>query len=87
MTSCEKDSFDWPIADVAVMLGHDPEELSQQISIVLEGVTPVPHPANRPETALRGKPVKNRLHEECIQAVNFRDAGPASDSGHRRRVN
>src|ERR1035437_3248584 len=38
----EKDSFDWPVADVAVLLDCDPNGLCRRISIVLGAAAPVP---------------------------------------------
>ncbi len=67
----EKDSFDWPIADVAVMLDRDPAGLCRKVSIVLGAAAPVPHRAKAAEAALIGKPADEQ---------NARNAGHAAIS-------
>ena len=68
----EKDSFDWPIADVAVVLDRDPAGLCRKVSIVLGAAAPVPHRAKAAEAALIGKPADEQ---------NARNAGHAAISG------
>jgi xanthine dehydrogenase YagS FAD-binding subunit len=53
----EKDSFDWPIADVAVALNLTPNGTCQNASIVLGAAAPVPHRAKAAEAALSGRQV------------------------------
>ncbi len=51
----EKDAFDWPLADVAVLLDLSPEGICRSASIVLGAAAPVPHRAKPAENALLGK--------------------------------
>ena len=53
----EKDSFDWPIADVAVALDLTRNGVCKNASIVLGAAAPVPHRAKAAEAALVGKEV------------------------------
>jgi len=53
----EKDSFDWPIADVAVALDLTPNGACKNASIVLGAAAPVPHRAKAAEAALVGRQV------------------------------
>lgn len=68
----EKDSLDWPIADVAVMLDRDSAGLCRKVSIVLGAAAPVPHRAKAAEAALIGMPTDEQ---------NARNAGHAAISG------
>ena len=65
----EKDSFDWPIADVAVLLDRDAGGLCRQVSIVLGAAAPVPHRAKAAEAALRGKPVNEHSARDAAHAA------------------
>lgn len=53
----EKDSFDWPIADVAVALDIGPERICRSATIVLGAAAAVPHRAKAAEAVLIGKPI------------------------------
>jgi len=50
----EKESFDWPLADVAVTLDLDPDGRCKRAAIVLGAAAPVPHRAKAAEAALQG---------------------------------
>jgi len=70
----EKDSFDWPIADVAVVLERDPAGICRTVSIVLGAAAPVPHRAKAAEAILIGKTVneqgaRNAAHAAIEAAV------------------
>lgn len=56
----EKDSFDWPIADVAVLLERDPAGVCTNVSIVLGAAAPVPHRVKAAEAVLIGKAVSEQ---------------------------
>ncbi len=45
LKQAEKESFDWPIADVAVVLEADAQGLCRRASVVLGAAAPVPHRA------------------------------------------
>src|SRR5207253_2753371 len=49
----EKESFDWPLADVAVVITKDGNKCAKA-SIVLGAAAPVPHRAKEAESALAG---------------------------------
>ncbi len=51
----EKDSFDWPLADVAVVLDLDASGSCQRAAIVLGAAAPVPHRARKAEAVLVGQ--------------------------------
>jgi xanthine dehydrogenase YagS FAD-binding subunit len=68
----ERDSFDWPLADVAVALEHDEKGSCSRASIVLGAAAPAPHRARAAEAALIGK----RIDESAA-----RDAGRAALDG------
>jgi len=53
----EKESFDWPLADVAVVLELEPGGTCRSAAIVLGAAAPVPHRARSAEAVLIGKPV------------------------------
>jgi len=61
----EKNSFDWPIADVAVMLERNTNGVCRRASIVLGAAAPVPHRAKTAEAALIGK----RINEQSARAA------------------
>lgn len=65
----EKDSFDWPIADVAVVLERDPAGLCTNVSIVLGAAAPVPHRAKAAEAILIGKTVSEQGARDAAHAA------------------
>ena len=78
----EKDSFDWPIADVAVLLDCDPGGVCRQASIVLGSAAPVPHRAKAAEAALRGKPVNEHSARDAAHAA-LAGAAPLSKNAYK----
>jgi xanthine dehydrogenase YagS FAD-binding subunit len=65
----EKDSFDWPIADVAVLLDCDASGVCRRASIVLGAAAPVPHRAKAAEAVLIGKPVREETARDAARAA------------------
>ncbi len=61
----EKDSFDWPLADVAVALDMAADGTCKRAAIVLGAAAPVPHRAKAAEAALTGK----RIDETAAAAA------------------
>jgi xanthine dehydrogenase YagS FAD-binding subunit len=53
----QKQSFDWPLVDVAVALDLGPDGVCRKATIVLGAVAPTPRRARAAEAALAGKPV------------------------------
>src|ERR1035437_10732871 len=76
----EKGSFDWPIADVAVVLDLTPNGACKNASIVLGAAAPVPHRAKAAEAALIGRQINGETagvagHAALAGAVSLtRDA-------------
>jgi xanthine dehydrogenase YagS FAD-binding subunit len=53
----ETDSFDWPIADVAVALDTAPGGACRAAAVILGAAAPVPHRAKAAEALLVGKTI------------------------------
>ena len=97
----EKESFDWPIADVAVVLDMAMTALAAAPSVVLGAAAPVPHRAKAAEAALAGKPIdeavaraagagraagRRAAQQQRLQAADLRDAGAPRDPAARPRM-
>jgi xanthine dehydrogenase YagS FAD-binding subunit len=65
----EKDSFDWPIADVAVVLDLSPDRVCRAAAIVLGAAAPIPHRAKAAEVALIGKPIDEDTARAAARAA------------------
>ena len=65
----EKDGFDWPLADVAVVLGLGSGGVCESASIVLGAAAPVPHRATAAEVALIGAPVRDDTARKAARAA------------------
>ncbi len=57
----QKESFDWPLADVAVVLDLGQDGVCRRASIVLGAAAPTPHRARAAESALLGKGVDDSV--------------------------
>jgi xanthine dehydrogenase YagS FAD-binding subunit len=68
----EKDSFDWPLADVAVTLDIDEQGECKRAAVILGAAAPVPHRAKAAEAALAGR---------CIDETAAARAGRAALDG------
>ncbi|MDE2464557.1 MAG: xanthine dehydrogenase family protein subunit M, partial [Alphaproteobacteria bacterium] len=69
MKQGEKDSFDWPLADVAVALDISPEGLCTHAAIVLGAAAPVPHRAGAAEHLLTGQRIDAALAAKAATAA------------------
>ena len=78
----EKDSFDWPIADVAVLLDRDTAGICTKASIVLGSAAPVPHRAKAAEAILMGKPIREPIARAAAQAA-IAGAAPLSRNAYK----
>jgi xanthine dehydrogenase YagS FAD-binding subunit len=78
----ERDSFDWPIADVAVVLDLSTEQICRSASIVLGAVSPVPHRAKAAEVALVGRQI-DETSARAAAAAAVVDASPLTRNGHK----
>jgi xanthine dehydrogenase YagS FAD-binding subunit len=65
----ERDSFDWPVADVAVVLELTPDRNCRFASIVLGAAAPVPHRAKAAEAALLGRVVDETAARAAASAA------------------
>lgn len=65
----EKDSFDWPLADVAVVLDFDPAATCKRAAIVLGAAAPVPHRAKTAEAAITGKLIDENAAAQAGRAA------------------
>ncbi|HTS85834.1 MAG TPA: FAD binding domain-containing protein [Usitatibacter sp.] len=75
-------SFDWPIADVAVMLDLLANGICRRASIVLGSAAPVPWRAHGAESALEGKRVNAALAAAAGREA-VADARPLSHNAHK----
>ena len=80
----EKESFDWPIAEVAAVIEKD-GETCKSASVVLGAASPVPRRAKEAEAALKGKPL---TRENAIAAARaaLADASPMTLNGYKLPV-
>jgi len=65
----QKESFDWPLADVAVVLDLGQDGVCRRASIVLGAAAPTPHRARAAESALLGKAVDDSVAAEAGRAA------------------
>jgi xanthine dehydrogenase YagS FAD-binding subunit len=80
----EKDSFDWPIAEVAVALDMDGERV-RRASVVLGAAAPVPYRARAAEAALAGKAVDEATARAAAHAA-LEGATPLAHNGYKVQV-
>ena len=78
----QKESFDWPLADVAVVLERNPAGVCKRARVVLGAAAPVPYRAARAEAALTGRRVDETLAKEAAQAA-IQGATPLSRNGYK----
>jgi xanthine dehydrogenase YagS FAD-binding subunit len=64
----EKQSFDWPIADVAVVLSMNGSTVSKS-AVVLGAAAPVPHRAVQAEARLNGQQISEQLAADAARAA------------------
>lgn len=78
----EKDSFDWPLAEVAVVLDVAPDGICKKASIVLGAAAPVPHRAKAAESVLAGQRIDEKVAAEAAQAA-LDGATPLSSNAYK----
>jgi xanthine dehydrogenase YagS FAD-binding subunit len=66
---CEKDAFDWPLADVAVVLDMSPDDRCRRAAIILGAAAPVPHRAKAAEAVLNGQHVDATVAAQAGRAA------------------
>jgi xanthine dehydrogenase YagS FAD-binding subunit len=77
----ERDSYDWPICDVAAVLSMDGQTV-RSASIVMGWVAPTPRRASESEQLLVGKPLTETLARQAASAA-VADATPLSKNGYK----
>lgn len=77
----EKESFDWALADVAVVLEQEGKKVSRA-SIILGAAAPVPWRARAAQAALVGKPVTEETAILAARAA-VQGAKPLQENGHK----
>ena len=77
----EKESFDWPLAEVAVLLEREGGRC-KRASIVLGAAAPVPWRAKAAEAALAGKAVDEAAAREAARAA-VEGATPLDQNGYK----
>ena len=78
----EKDSFDWPLADVAVVLDLDANGVCKRAAIVLGAAAPVPHRPKAAEAALAGKRIDENAAKTAAHAA-LEGATPLSKNAYK----
>jgi xanthine dehydrogenase YagS FAD-binding subunit len=77
----EKESQDWPIAEVIVVIEPDGDRV-KRASIVLGAASPVPHRAKQAEAVVQGKKIDEALAREAAHAA-LADAQPLAENGYK----
>ena len=77
----ERDSYDWPMCDVAVVLHMDGDAVGDA-AIVLGWVAPTPRRARESEEIIRGRIITDDLAREAAKAA-VRDATPLSRNAYK----
>jgi len=77
----QKESFDWPLAEVAVVLERRAGVVSRA-SIVLGAAAPAPRRATAAEKALAGKPLNEQIALEAAAAA-MKGATPLSGNAYK----
>lgn len=65
----EKDSFDWPLADVAVLLHLSPDGGCKSAAVILGAAAPVPYRAKAAEQALAGRAIDEAVARQAGKAA------------------
>ena len=80
----EKESFDWPIAEVAAVIQKNGDAV-ESASIVLGAASPVPRRAREAEAMLKGKAVTRDTALAAAKAA-LADASPITQNGYKLPV-
>ena len=79
----QKESFDWPLADVAVALELAPDGVCRRASIVLGAAAPTPHRAQAAEVALTGKAIGDASRARAAAHASIEGATPLSKNAYK----
>jgi xanthine dehydrogenase YagS FAD-binding subunit len=80
----EKESFDWPIAEVAVVIEQDGGKC-KKASLILGAAAPVPHRAKEAEDALVGQPI-NKDTAAAAASAALASATPLAQNAYKIQV-
>ena len=80
----EKQSFDWPIAEVAVVM-HVNEGKCTDSRIVLGAAAPIPWRIKKTEAVLKGNTITKELAQKAAEAA-MKDASPLSKNDYKIQV-
>jgi xanthine dehydrogenase YagS FAD-binding subunit len=69
MRQGEKDAFDWPLVDVAVVVNLAADGVCATASLILGAVAPAPYRARAAETVLTGRRVDSSVAAEAARAA------------------
>jgi xanthine dehydrogenase YagS FAD-binding subunit len=78
----ELDSFDWPVADVAVALDMEESGTCRRAAVVLGAAAPVPHRARSAEQTLTGRRITDEVAREAAHAA-LAGAAPLSGNAYK----
>jgi len=81
----ELDSFDWPIADVAVALDLEPKGECRAAAVVLGSAAPVPYRARGAEAVLTGGRISDDLARRAAKAA-LAGAAPLAKNAYKLPV-
>ncbi len=77
----EKESFDWPVAEIAAVLEMD-GDTCKKASIVLGAAAPVPRRAKEAEAALTGQKIDEKTTRAAAEAA-LKEATPLANNGYK----
>jgi xanthine dehydrogenase YagS FAD-binding subunit len=78
----EQDSFDWPVADVVVVIDVDSDGICRHASVVLGAAAPVPYRVKGAESALVGKRISEDIARSAATAA-MTGAVPLSKNAYK----
>ena len=78
----EKDSFDWPLADVTVVIDLSPDGGCTSAAVILGAAAPVPYRATAAESLLKGKRIDENAASEAGRAA-VAGATPLAGNGYK----
>ena len=80
----EKESYDWPLAEVAVLLEQE-AGVCRRASIVLGAAAPIPHRARAAEAALTGRRIDEGAAQAAARAA-IEGATPLAQNHHKLQL-
>lgn len=78
----QTESFDWPLADVAVVVDIGADGLCRRASVVLGAAAPVPHRARAAEAALQGERITDAAAARAARAA-LQGATPLAQNAYK----